>query len=132
MKYKIPELENDEDLHLSLKNISKVVNELNARRDKGLSKELEKKIKKQLMVSHVYHSNAIEGNQLTLRETELILNNMVINDRPLKDELEAQDLANATEYLQDLISGYQMVNHRTLNELHGLVLKNSNQCLFLL
>ena len=127
MNYPIPTLNPDEDLKINLHNIGKVIDDLNDRRDKGLSKELEKNIKKQLMISSVYHSNAIEGNKLTLRETELILNNMVINERPLKDELEARDLANATTYLEDLISGYETINYKTLLELHQLVLRTSNE-----
>jgi len=126
--YKVPELKReDEDLQSNLDNIGKVIADLNNRRDKGLSEDLENNIKKQLMISHVYHSNAIEGNRLTLRETELILNNMVINERPLKDELEARDLAIANDYLEDLISGYETINYKTILKLHQLVLRTSNE-----
>ena len=88
---------------------------MNQRRDSGLSKDLLDKLKNQLLISQVYHSNAIEGNKLSLRETELILNGMVVNERPLKDELEAKSLANATEYLYKLIDGREpLTKSRTI------------------
>lgn len=122
MEYEVPKIDLSDDLSESLNNIEKVVEDLNQRRDKGLDKDLEVKLKKHLLISHVYNSNAIEGNQLSLRETELILNGMVVNERPLKDEIEAQSLANATEYLYKLIDGREPLTKRTLLELHGLIM----------
>jgi len=124
MKYTVPSVNEDSDLDEDLKNIEKVIDDLNQRRDSGLSKDLLDKLKNQLLISQVYHSNAIEGNKLSLRETELILNGMVVNERPLKDELEAKSLANATEYLYKLIDGREPLTKRTILELHGLIMQN--------
>ncbi len=124
MRYTVPNFELSDDLKESLNNIEKVIDDLNARRDKGLDEDLEKKLKKHLLISHVYNSNAIEGNKLSLRETELILNGMVVNERPLKDEIEAQSLAQATEYLYKLIDGREPLTKRTLLEIHGLIMAN--------
>jgi Fic family protein len=124
MEYQIPKSDLNPEIAENLKNIEKVIDQLNQRRDKGLSPELAMKLKKQLLISHVYHSNAIEGNKLSLRETELILEGMTINERPLKDEIEARSLANATEYLYKLIDGREPLTKRTLLELHGLVMKD--------
>lgn len=123
MIYKIPEIELPLEVVENLTNIDKVIDDLNRRRDKGLSSDLLEKLKKQLLIKQVYHSNAIEGNNLSLRETELILNGMVINERPLKDEIEARSLANATEYLYKLIDGREPITKRTILELHGLIMK---------
>jgi len=122
MLYEIPKIDLDVELEENLGNIEKIIDDLNRRRDKGLSSEFQEKLNQQLLISHVYHSNAIEGNKLTIRETELILNGIVVNERPLKDELEAQSLANATEYLYSIIKGTEQLNERTLLELHGLIL----------
>jgi Fic family protein len=124
MFYKIPNISANLDLNESLKNIEKIIDNLNKRRDNGLNSELEKKLKQQLLISSVYNSNAIEGNKLSLRETEIILNGMVINERPLKDEIEARSLANATEYLYRLIAGREPLSKRTLLELHSLIMEN--------
>lgn len=124
MKYNIPIISDNQDLEENLKNIEKVIDDLNSRRDSGLDQELLKQLKKQLLISQVYHSNAIEGNKLSLRETELILEGMVINERPLKDEIEAKSLANATDYLYKLIDGREPLTRRSLLELHGLIMKD--------
>jgi Fic family protein len=124
MIYKVPNIELPFELKENLEKIEKVIDELNEKRDNGLSKELLDNLKKQLLIKQVYHSNAIEGNKLSLRETELILNGMVINERPLKDEIEARSLANATEYLYKLIDGREPLTKRTLLELHSLIMNN--------
>lgn len=124
MIYKVPEIELPIDLKENIKNIDKVIDDLNRRRDVGISKDLLDSLKKQLLIKQVFHSNAIEGNKLSLRETELILNGMVINERPLKDEIEARSLANATDYLYKLIDGREPISKRTLLELHSLIMKD--------
>jgi len=123
MEYEISTTKFSDELSEGLKNIEKVIDDLNKRRDAGLSSDLLQKLKQQLLISQVYHSNAIEGNNLSLRETELILNGMVVNERPLRDEIEARSLANATEYLYKLIDGSEPLTKRTLYELHGLIMK---------
>lgn len=124
MIYKIPNISSQLDLFENLKNIEKVIDNLNKRRDEGFDQELNEKLRKHLIISSVYNSNAIEGNKLSLRETEIILNGMVINERPLKDEIEARSLANATEYLYRLIDGSEPLTKRTLLELHSLLMEN--------
>lgn len=124
MIYKIPSTSLPSELKEELSNIEKTIDSLNAKRDEGLSKELLDNLKRQLLIKQVYHSNAIEGNKLSLRETELILNGMVINERPLKDEIEAKSLAKATEYLYSLIDGREPLTKRTILELHSLIMQN--------
>jgi hypothetical protein len=60
LDYKIPEIIINDDLEESLDNIEKVISDLNERRDKGLEPDLQEKLKKQLLISQVYNSNAIE------------------------------------------------------------------------
>jgi len=124
MEYKIPSTIIPSEIEEELTHIEKTIDKLNTKRDEGLSKELLENLKRQLLIKQVYHSNAIEGNKLSLRETELILNGMVINERPLKDEIEARSLARATEYLYSLIDGREPLTKRTLLELHSLIMQN--------
>ncbi len=124
MIYTVPSTKLPSELKETLSFIEKTIDALNAKRDEGLSKELLSNLKRQLLIKQVYHSNAIEGNKLSLRETELILNGMVINERPLKDEIEAKSLANATEYLYSLIDGREPLTKRTILELHSLIMKD--------
>lgn len=124
MHYVIPAMSADLDLSDNLKNIEKTIDNLNKRRDNGLDPELEQRLKKHLLISSVYNSNAIEGNRLSLRETEIILEGMSINERPLKDEIEAKSLSNATEYLYSLINGAEPLNKRCLFDLHSMIMAN--------
>ena len=41
------------------------------------------------MSKYTYNSNAIEGNTLTLRETDMVLRGLTIDRKPLKDHMEA-------------------------------------------
>lgn len=72
MNYKIPNISAGLELTENLKNIDKVIDNLNKRRDNGLDLDLEIDLKKHSLISSVYNSNAIEGNKLSLRETEII------------------------------------------------------------
>jgi Fic family protein len=112
----------DQDLKSVLKHIQDIVNHLNARRDKGLSSILKEKLFHHLKISQVYNSNAIEGNVLSIRETELILDNMQLNDRPLKDQIEAKTLNNAIDFLYNLINGNEKLSRRSLLELHQILM----------
>ena len=130
MSYPIPNIENlDEDLNQTILDISDTIDELNKRRDKGLSPQLESQLKDRIKVLHVFHSNAIEGSQLTLRETEIIVNNLSSKDEELsstRGRIEATDLAKASDYLNKLITGGEALSSMSLRQLHELILKNTN------
>ena len=49
-----------------------------------------KRLRNEFIIENTYHSNAIEGNTLTLRETALILQEgITIAEKPLREHLEA-------------------------------------------
>jgi len=74
-------------------------------------------------VRMVYESNSIEGNSLTLRETELILSKGVtVSGKPLKDHLEAVNLAKAWEEVKTLAQPGTNFTESTLLNLHRIVL----------
>lgn len=125
MNYVIPDYQIDGELKESLDNIEKVISELNKNRDKNLSENLSEKINKHLQVSHVFHSNAIEGNQLSLRETEIVLNNLNENSYKGKYETEAASLSRANDYLYDLIAAKHSLGKKSLLEIHSLIMEGS-------
>ena len=49
--------------------------------------ELER-LNEEFLTEYTYNSNAIEGNSLTLRETDLVLRGITINQKSLKEHLE--------------------------------------------
>ncbi|WP_438435250.1 Fic family protein [Gorillibacterium sp. sgz500922] len=120
--YQLPSYQPNDDLLLSINGIQGIINNLNARRDRGLNPNLKEKIMRHLKISHVYNSNAIEGNILSLRETELILENLTVNERPFKDQVEARSLGVAIDYLYGLINGNEPINKVSLLNVHRLIL----------
>jgi len=74
-------------------------------------------------VRMVHESNAIEGNSLTLRETELVLSKgITVSGKPLKDHLEAVNLAKAWELVKELAQPNAILTERDLLDLHRIVL----------
>lgn len=74
-------------------------------------------------VRMVHESNAIEGNSLTLRETEMVLSKGVtVSGKPLKDHLEAVNLAKAWGQVKALAKPEAVLTERDLLDLHRIVL----------
>lgn len=86
-----------------------------------------KKLREQLQIEMTYHSNAIEGNSLTLRETFLVLQEgMTIKGKPLKDHLEAKDHREALEFLFEVVSGKRVtVSEILIRQFHHLVVRET-------
>ena len=68
-----------------------------------------------------YHSNAIEGNTLSLHETQMVLEyGVTVNGHPLREYLEATNHAEAFDALTTLIE--QPITIETVQTLHRLVM----------
>lgn len=73
---------------------------------------------------HVYHSNAIEGNSLTLAETELVIREgLTVSGKPMKDHLEAINLNFAINYVEELARKKEPINERAIKEMHQMILR---------
>lgn len=95
--------------------------ELQSRRPLNLS-EL-KRLREEFMIEHTYHSNAIEGNTLTLRETALILQEgITIAEKPIKDHLEVIGYKDAFEYIMSLTTSERPLTESVIRQIHSLVL----------
>jgi len=71
-----------------------------------------------------YHSNAIEGNTLTLRETQVVIEEgLTIGGHPLREHLEATNHAQAYEYLTELANRHEPIGRDTILGLHRLVME---------
>lgn len=76
-------------------------------------------------VHHTYHSNAIEGNRLTLPETRAVLEDgITIHGKSLKDHLEAVNLAQALDYIESLAKAESPLGERDVREIHAIVLRS--------
>ena len=83
--------------------------------------ELER-LNEEFLVEYTYNSNAIEGNTLTLRETDMVLRGITIDKKPMKDHLEAIGHKDAFNYMVNLVKEKSPLNEDTIKQLHSLVL----------
>ena len=74
-------------------------------------------------VRMVHESNAIEGNTLTLRETDLVLSKgITVSGKPLKDHLETVNLSKAWQQVKQLASPGAILTENDFLDLHRIVL----------
>jgi Fic family protein len=79
-------------------------------------------INDQLRVLLTYHSNAIEGNTLSLRETQLVIEyGMTVGGHSLREHLEATNHAQAFAYLTELIAQRAPISREVILTLNRLV-----------
>lgn len=88
-----------------------------------LPAEALKKIEEAFAIEYTYESNRIEGNTLTLQETELVVNEGVtIAGKSMREHLEAINHAEAIDYIKDFARSGTEISERTVKEIHALVL----------
>jgi Fic family protein len=79
-------------------------------------------------VSYTFESNRIEGNTLTLHETNLVVNKgLTIGGKSLREHLEAINHQHAIEFMREIASGREAFSERLIKELHALVLRGIDQ-----
>ena len=81
-----------------------------------------KRLEDEFLIEFTYNSNAIEGNTLTLKETALVLQGLTIDQKPLKDHLEAVGHRDAFQFIQGLIAEREDLTERIIKDIHSLVL----------
>lgn len=93
-----------------------------------LPAEVLKKIEEAFAIEYTYESNRIEGNTLTLQETELVVNEGVtIAGKSMREHLEAINHAEAIDYIKDFAKNGIEISERTIKEIHALVLHGINR-----
>ncbi|MBP3763910.1 MAG: Fic family protein [Bacteroidales bacterium] len=84
-------------------------------------------LREEFLVEHTYSSNAIEGNTLTLKETQLVLQGITIDKKPLKDHLETVGYKEAFEYAEQLASEHKPLTDYDIRAIHSLVLADRRE-----
>jgi len=119
MKYADTDINIDE---LLLKKVEEKKKRLDSLRP--LSKDALKKLLEDIRLRHTYHSDAIEGNTLTLQETKLVLEEgITIGGKPLKDHIEARNDAEAFDLMIDLIHAKKELSQEIIQRIHEYVTK---------
>ncbi len=82
------------------------------------------RISEALELEYTFESNRIEGNTLTLRETDLVVNEgLTIAGKTMREHLEVVNHTEAIDYMKSLARGKTTLNERELLTLHNLVLR---------
>lgn len=94
--------------------------ELDARRP--LTAGEAERLAEEFVVEYTYNSNAIEGNTLTLRETDMVLRGLTIDQKPLKDHMEAVGHKEAFDFVRGLVKEQVPLSENIIKQIHYLVL----------
>ncbi|MDD5033891.1 MAG: Fic family protein [Methylococcaceae bacterium] len=78
----------------------------------------------QQVLEWTYHSNAIEGNTLTLKETKVVLEGITIGGKSLREHFEVINHKEAIDYVEAIVSGQENLSEWQIKSIHHLVLKN--------
>ena len=93
-----------------------------------LAPEMVRKLEEQFMVEWTYNSNAIEGNTLSLRETDLVINRgLTIGNKTVKEHFEAINHKEGIRFLYDFVQKKKTLDEKTVLALHKIILKNINE-----
>ncbi|MDD4689400.1 MAG: Fic family protein [Eubacteriales bacterium] len=103
-----------------IKLIDQKKKELDSRRP--LTEGEVQRLTEQFIVEYTYNSNAIEGNTLTLRETDMVLKGLTIDQKPLKYHLEAVGHKEAFEFVSELVKGNKEITEGLIKQIHYLIL----------
>lgn len=87
------------------------------------SKGLANSLKEKLIVEWTYHSNAIEGNTLTMSETRVVLEGITIGGKSMVEHLEAMNHREAILFVEELVSNKEPLSEWNIRNIHALVLK---------
>jgi len=81
------------------------------------------KIVDALNIEYTYDSNRIEGNTLTLRETDLVINKgLTIGGKSMQEHLEAVNHYEAIQYVRGL-TAESIFSEKVIKDIHGIILQ---------
>lgn len=82
------------------------------------------RIAEALELEYTYESNKIEGNTMTLRETDLVISKgLTIHGKSMQEHLEAINHYEAIAYLKDIVQQKLPLSEKLLLNIHGLILR---------
>jgi Fic family protein len=90
--------------------------------------DLEGRVMQKLRLEWNYHSNAIEGNSLSLGETkQLLMYGVTAKGKPLKDHLDIKGHNEAIEFLLGFVGNQETLTEVDIRNLHQIVLDENNE-----
>ncbi len=110
---------------MELPSVISRVNELKSQVDalRPIDVEQEARVMQMFRLEWNYHSNAIEGNTLTLGETRaFLLHGITAKGKPFRDYLDIKGHNEAIAYLEDMVRGQELLTEAAIRELHRILL----------
>ena len=89
-----------------------------------IPKETLKSLRESINLEWTYNSNGIEGNTLTLRETQVVLEGITVGGKSIKEHLEAINHEKAILFLDDLLKDNEPISEWNIKNIHQLILKD--------
>nr|WP_315165339.1 Fic family protein [uncultured Flavobacterium sp.] len=82
------------------------------------------RIAQALELEYTFESNRIEGNTMTLRETDLVINEgLTISGKSMREHLEVINHQEAIAYVKELMQKNSLINEREVLSIHNLILR---------
>lgn len=102
---------------------------LKMRKEGALSPAVLHKIRRYFRIKNIYHSNAIEGNELEVGETRQVVElGLTITGKPLRDQAEARNLSHALDFLEKLAGDLSRpITESDVRQIHALVLQGIHE-----
>lgn len=82
-----------------------------------------KSLKEKLLLEWTFHSNAIEGNTLTLKETKVVLEGITVGGKTMREHLEVINHREAIQYVEEIVTKGEPLSEWQIKNIHRLVLK---------
>lgn len=77
-----------------------------------------------LMMEYTFESNRIEGNTLTLQETDLVVQHgLTVSGKSMREHLEAINHHDAIDFVKELATDKKPISERDILQIHSLVLR---------
>lgn len=102
--------------------VNQLKRELDSKRP--IPKETLRSLEDSINLEWTYNSNGIEGNTLTLRETQVVLEGITVGGKSIKEHLEAINHEKAILYLNDLVKEKNPITEWNIKSIHQLILKD--------
>jgi Fic family protein/DNA-binding XRE family transcriptional regulator len=106
--------------------LQKILDEIDALKTKldGFRQFDSYRIAQALELEYTFESNRIEGNTMTLRETDLVINEgLTISGKSMREHLEVINHQEAIAYIKDLMQRNSSINEREVLSIHNLILR---------
>jgi cell filamentation protein, protein adenylyltransferase len=94
-------------------------------RNRPLNPSIVRKLEEEFSIAWTYNSNAIEGNTLTLQETEIVINTgITIGGKTVNEHFEAINHKKGIDYLKLVVDKKETITEQTIKNLHSFILKS--------